>query len=446
MPTLLSFLSPEHHANVQTSSGDFIKAIITISANAIQNDQSCIGPNSLTRQLVSAPCVESLMKSMLQGGNPLTVGVGIIIEVIRKNNSDYDPAGINGPGTIPSTYDPIYLGTLLRQFAEHIPDFMALLRSSKHTVNDCGRVKRVERVDLTSPWGAKVEPLGFDRFKTCELMAELLHCSNMGLLNSAGSEDYIQQRDAEREQLVRDGTLNMHGEGFSGVDFNDSSADFVNGSSMLGSGSPKDMKSLEVTDAGEEEGFEDVSPPGVLVNKEQDNTDKDARGQESKNEPVQGSTQGDESKPGDASQKPTLSEAVGPSDLKSPASGLSDQMGGIKLGSEQGSKESPAETQKPATPDAQESASKNKESAPAPMFSHPEDVPAPLFAAKPSTEPSTTSHFDPAAEKDQSQPTEGAQNPRLQPFIQVDVNGQPVVGDYLKIMFIENRVVPTILV
>src|SRR5271170_2587928 len=88
MPILLSFLSAEHSWATQTSAGDFLKAIITISANASQNEQSCIGPNSLTRQLVSEACISSLISSMLQGGNPLTVGVGIVIEVIRKNNSD----------------------------------------------------------------------------------------------------------------------------------------------------------------------------------------------------------------------------------------------------------------------------------------------------------------------------------------------------------------------
>ncbi|KPI40644.1 Extragenic suppressor of kinetochore protein 1 [Cyphellophora attinorum] len=91
IPMLLANLSPDCNSSTQTSAGDFLKAIITISANAAQDQQSCIGPNSLTRQLVSESCMETLISAMLQGGNPLTVGVGIVIEVIRKNNSDYDP-------------------------------------------------------------------------------------------------------------------------------------------------------------------------------------------------------------------------------------------------------------------------------------------------------------------------------------------------------------------
>src|SRR3954462_1286166 len=113
MTSLISFLGSDHSWATQTSAADFIKAIITVSANASQNEQTCIGPNELTRQLVSKPCVEQLIKYMLGGGNALTCGVGIIIEVIRKNNSDYDPDGVD-QGSTPSSRDPIYLGTLLR--------------------------------------------------------------------------------------------------------------------------------------------------------------------------------------------------------------------------------------------------------------------------------------------------------------------------------------------
>ena len=358
---------------------------------------------------------------MLQGGNPLTVGVGIIIEVIRKNNSDYDPPGINGPGTMPSTYDPIYLGTLLRMFAQHIPDFMALIRSSKHTINDGGEVKKVERETFASPWGDKVEPLGFDRFKTCELMAELLHCSNMKFLNRPGIDEYIWHRDMERERLLREGALHI-GEGYSGAEFNDS-ADFVNGSSMLGSGQ-EDAKTLEVTNASEEDGFENVNAP------------KDGKSQESKPE------EGDNNASGDKAQDSTPPETpTGPAAPTSPtASGLTDQLNDIKIDErEQGSKEGAAAAGPTSTtPDAAE---------PGVVPSHPEDVPAPLFAAaKQLTEQTSGEAEDASSEKPQDQAGEDAREQKLHPDVQVDVNGQPVVGDYLKIMFVENRVVPTILV
>ncbi|KAK1833915.1 sit4 phosphatase-associated protein [Podospora conica] len=195
IPILLSYLGPEHNWATQTSAGDFIKAIITVSANASQNEQTCIGPNELTRQLVSRPCVEQLIKYMLGGGNPLTCGVGIVIEVIRKNNSDYDPDGVES-GSAPSSRDPIYLGTLLRMFADHVPDFMSLIMTAPST-----------KELISSTFGGRIEPLRFDRFKTCELMAELLHCSNMGLLNEVGSEEFIASRDLARQRLRVEGRL-----------------------------------------------------------------------------------------------------------------------------------------------------------------------------------------------------------------------------------------------
>ncbi|KAI1121804.1 SAPS-domain-containing protein [Nemania abortiva] len=246
IPALLSFLGPEHSWATQTAAGDFIKAIITVSANASQNEQACIGPNELTRQLVSRPCVEKIIGYMLGGGNPLTVGVGIIIEVIRKNNSDYDPDVGGDADAQPSSRDPIYLGTLLRLFAEHVPDFMSLVLNAP---------AQRQRLDSTS--GEKIEPLGFDRFKTCELMAELLHCSNMALLNEVGAEQVIARRDEERRRLRLDGRLTaIRGEE------THSSEDLTMRSRHS---SPDDGRRLEVTNASDDDGFEEVTPSGEMT-------------------------------------------------------------------------------------------------------------------------------------------------------------------------------------
>ncbi|KAJ0424486.1 putative Sit4-associated protein [Aspergillus carlsbadensis] len=455
IPKLLSFLSPEWPGSVQTSAGDFLKAIITISANATQNDQSCIGPNSLTRQLVSVPCVESLVKAMLHGGNPLTVGVGIVIEVIRKNNSDYDPEHLNSPDLMPSMYDPIYLGTLLRVFAKHIPDFMALIQSSKHTITEGGKMKTVERGQLKSAWGAKIEPLGFDRFKTCELMAELLHCSNMGLLNEPGSDEYVLQRDAERERIVREGAFGQRNDGNSTFDCNDSTVDFVNGS-IGGFASPEDSRDYEGANAGDE-GFEDVSSSTVLVDKEKEAGHKEP-------EPASASTaaasEQSQEKAAQAESKeqkqPCITESsTPPSQPLSVTDELAAQIGAVSLDSTP----SNDENQKPSESKPDESDTKQEPvPASAPMSSNPDAIPAPLFASKEQSNastPATTNAPDgetkaaaPAENVPETPPaqdtTGNAQQP-LHPDIQLDINGQPVVGDYLKIMFVENRVVPTIL-
>ncbi|KAI1476526.1 SAPS-domain-containing protein [Daldinia eschscholtzii] len=248
MPTLLSFLGPEHSPATQTSAGDFIKAIITVSANASQNEQACIGPNELTRQLVSKPCIEKLIGYMLGGGNPLTVGVGIVIEVIRKNNSDYDPDVGPDSNALPSSRDPIYLGTLLRLFADNVPAFMTKILNAPASS---------QRKQLDSTFGEKIEPLGFDRFKTCELMAELLHCSNMALLNEVGSEQLIALRDEERQRLRAEGRLaNNRGEEVQ------STEDLT---MRTRHSSPDDGRRLEITNASDDDGFEEVTPLGEMT-------------------------------------------------------------------------------------------------------------------------------------------------------------------------------------
>lgn len=172
-----------------------IKAIIAISANS--NDQEVIGPNALSRNLVSGTTISQLVSNMTKatedGSNAsLTTGVSIVIELIRKNNSDYDLTPVmvlafnNQP---PTSRDPIYLGTMLRVFANSISEFQALLLSPKNI-----------RMIKTSGYG-EIESLGFERFRICELYAELLHCSNMALLNDPRGEMVVRERDAERERL-----------------------------------------------------------------------------------------------------------------------------------------------------------------------------------------------------------------------------------------------------
>ncbi|CAI7569778.1 unnamed protein product [Penicillium glandicola] len=436
IPNLLCFLSTDRPASVQTSAGDFLKAIITISANASPNDQSCIGPNSLTRQLVSAQCVQQLIDAMLKGGNPLTVGVGIVIEVIRKNNSDYDPESLGGPDTMLTTYDPIYLGTLLCLFAKHIPQFMALIQSSQHTIHDGNKLKTVERGKLNSAWGGQIEPLGFDRFKTCELMAELLHCSNMGLLNEPGSDEYVKQRDEERERLIREGVFDPHQDEHSGVDCNDTTADFAN-DSAFSSGSPEEIKTTEVPHAGEEEGFEDVGASGVLVGAKagaDTTTATNSQLTETVNEIPPPEITAAEPVSSEESENPSQSStaAIDPS---SPSIGLPDQVGSMNLENEPQS-----EQQKPEN---------NSEE---PVTSLLQDIPAPLFSREQASESNSAPADQPeevstvtAQAEETSIMNDGGDEDSAEQYIQIDTDGRPVVGDYLKIQFVENKVVPTIL-
>jgi SIT4-associating protein SAP185/190 len=419
IPMLLSNLSPECNSSTQTSAGDFLKAIITISANAAQNEQSCIGPNSLTRQLVSEKCIRQLISYMLQGGNPLTVGVGIVIEVIRKNNSDYDPDQGHSPDAPPTSHDPIYLGTLLRLFAQHVPDFMSLILSSKHTVTKGEETSVVERGHLKSAWGTQIEPLGFDRFKTCELMAELLHCSNMGLLNERGSEEFIKARDAERERLREQGAFlsNKQSED-SAVDISASSSRFDNAFTPSASTSTEELRIANLND---EDGFEKVAvseaTDAVSHPKEVDDSTSPRQNQD---------------------------------EVQTPTGILDETVRRLSLEDTDMTMDEPDQTLHSVAYDAQSGG----------ISPHPEDKPQPLFskAADPNKTPTANSPEPPTSPStiktraETSQLDEASfQTTQMDPMHtsqgdQSFADEPPVVGDYLKIMFVENKVVPTILV
>jgi SIT4-associating protein SAP185/190 len=489
IPRLISFLAPDQSTSTQTSAGDFLKAIITISANATTQDQSVIGPNELTRQLVSESCLKQLIEHMLRGGNPLTVGVGIIIEVIRKNNSDYDLENQIGP--VPKNSDPIYLGTLLRQFALHIPQFMELVHSSSQIVTQRDGSTTTRKRELKTAFGSKIEPLGFDRFKTCELMAELLHCSNMALLNERGSEAEVRRRDAERERLKAEGKLlsatgNNLGDFSTSVDshgFHHARAPSMD--------STAEIKPLQVQNTAEDD-FEKVIAPEVTKHlAKNDDGEKEQIGEELKHSPkaepresVSEKTTEEESgfvdepltPPKDAAASETATISKPADDAESPTSaGLSAQVGGLDLDNdtvmgERQEHSEPTQVEADKKPSlltqqlAQNSeASKTTETAEE-LSPHPDDKPAPLFAGKsresqPEAPTVDTDRFTaPAPESDAAEitPIDDAASSRSVVFgsiedapeqgYEIDIDGTPVVGDLLKITFVNNKVVPTILV
>ncbi|ESZ94958.1 hypothetical protein SBOR_4641 [Sclerotinia borealis F-4128] len=500
MPILLSFLSSEHSWATQTSAGDFLKAIITISANASQNEQSCIGPNELTRQLVSQQCIEKLISDMLKGGNPLTVGVGIVIEVIRKNNSDYDPEVGAEANAVPSSRDPIYLGTLLRMFAKHVPDFMDLILSPNHTVGGGDGPVTIQRKQLSAAFGGKIEPLGFDRFKTCELMAELLHCSNMGLLNEVGSEEFVKARDAEREQLKAEGKLNPSPTTLMSED------DLtMKSSTQTRLGSPDGSRKLEVQNASDDDGFEEVTHATALGDDAKDDFDEKHETEEtlltSIQPPVSFLDKDDEEFVDEPLSSPRLQPLADEHTLQepdmavlplSPTKELSQQVGSLGFNDEDTTMTSPpssidisvlddtedsSDGSPKHTPDSSDGSNEGQSvalepptvsSAPTEEIPHaaeviplPEDTPAPLFSKKADSTEDTadTSAAVPgdgnmildsvdttmgdAGDSNNSvlmgNTEEHSQDPTM------EVTDAPVVGDYLKMQFVEHQVVPTIL-
>ena len=423
MPMLLSYITPAYFAATQTSAGDFLKAVITISANAQGQDASVIGPNELTRQLVSETCVSSLISEMLKGGNPLTVGVGIIIEVIRKNNSDYDTEGV---GPDPKSSDPIYLGTLLRLFSDHITDFMNLILSPKHTVATENGSVSVDRKDLKVAWGDRIEPLGFDRFKTCELMAELLHCSNMGLLNERGSEEMVKARDVERDRLKAEGKLATVSTRPPQADFGSvDSSEFHHAEAFTPLGeSPENVKRLEVQNNNEDdEEFEKVAISDAL-NSDHSSRDDPAKDENERSDQLSGQLAGLELDESPEASAATTSNHPPRTSSKPPVSLLTQQ---LKSGQEETSLSYDAGLH---------------------PNEHPEEAPAPLFADRKKsddqqTEPVANDDGEPGdAETMQDDPVD----PQQLPIIETEEDGSPVVGDLLKMKFVDNHVVPTIVV
>ncbi|KAK4238770.1 SIT4 phosphatase-associated protein-domain-containing protein [Achaetomium macrosporum] len=457
MPTLISFLGPEHSWATQTSAADFIKAIITVSANASQNEQTCIGPNELTRQLVSRPCVEQLIKYMLGGGNPLTCGVGIVIEVIRKNNSDYDPEGvdINAP---PSSRDPIYLGTLLRLFAEHVPDFMNLILNAP-----------AQKQQLSSTFGDRIEPLGFDRFKTCELMAELLHCSNMMLLNEVGAEDLIAARDAQRQRLRAEGRLLPVStqEPMSTEDASMQASRF----SVADEGRKLEVMNVSADD----DGFEELSPTSSLIDKVEANFPDEA---------LSSPKLSAEAEANGSEQQPPFEDIdlmVAPLSPNKKAAQMTEDNEankGTAAGestegneSQEGRSDDPAREQTQLEPESQQAGDSAAASAiperregetdessnPKPAESNPADTPSTQVRATQipeiSAQASIANPGPPhpgdsnaeSAEQTGGAPAVGPTAEAPNPEADAPNKAKPVVGDYLKMQFVEHRVVPTIL-
>ncbi|KAF9942243.1 hypothetical protein BGZ67_002576 [Mortierella alpina] len=168
--------SPEGRGTVQIHSvaSQVLLDIIAISQSS-HPEQPSIGTNVLIDELKSEAIVTKLVSFMLNRTAPhststLINGVTIFIELIRRNNSDYDVEPLP-PNAVPPR-EAVDLSDLLKVLAARIEDFKDLLV-----------VPRSVPGPIETSIGLQT-PLGFERLKICEMFAELLHCSNMAVLNS----------------------------------------------------------------------------------------------------------------------------------------------------------------------------------------------------------------------------------------------------------------------
>ncbi|KAF9931472.1 hypothetical protein FBU30_010088 [Linnemannia zychae] len=184
MPWLINRLDPNFDEEVHSITSQVLLDIIAISQSS-HPEQPSIGTNVLIDELKSEVIVSQLVSFMLDRDAPyssstLINGVTIFIELIRRNNrhvilqplqNDYDVEPLP-PGATEPAREAVNLSDLLKVLATRIEDFKDLLIVPRSTIGPI----------LTSI--GKQTPLGFERLKICEMFAELLHCSNMAILNS----------------------------------------------------------------------------------------------------------------------------------------------------------------------------------------------------------------------------------------------------------------------
>ncbi|KAI6932735.1 hypothetical protein KC355_g16170, partial [Hortaea werneckii] len=341
--------------------------------------------------------------------------------------------------------------------------------------------------ELKTAFGGRVEPLGFDRFKTCELMAELLHCSNMALLNERGAEEDVRRRDVERERLKAEGKLQTPRAPGS-PDAHEISTGDEFGSSVDSHGfhhaerpSDDEMERgkprLEIQNASDEDGFEKVNadqddlPDEVSFD---DLNEKDSLPAD-KREQAQESGTTDMPKPlspNKRSSSPVKSSTSDkPADLKvetessqtqdSPTSaGVTEQLHRSSIDedtvmSEFG--EEPSNSPNDDGPSELERELAKQAERPAPLFAKRETAaegvdpvhggPSPDASEQPQQDTEdverSTATLQPAAEEGEIANSEHDDGER--PAYETEDDGRPVVGDLLKIRFVEEKVVSTIM-
>ncbi|KAF7298318.1 hypothetical protein MKEN_01356300 [Mycena kentingensis (nom. inval.)] len=226
IPRLLALLAPNHTPDMHTVVAELIKGIISMSTPApgpgMAELHAAPASNLFTRQLASEESVAALVGYMMADFPPPPVepdadidalpnrasctssvvhSIAIVIELIRKNNSNYfEPylfhtlrnRLIQVQQNLNSTAldDDGGRDTLEKALGEMV-DRMGVVHLGPVLQLVSGRLEALQSY-LRSPRSFEgpipttvglITPLTFERYRICELFAELLHCSNMALLN-----------------------------------------------------------------------------------------------------------------------------------------------------------------------------------------------------------------------------------------------------------------------
>ncbi|KAH6902440.1 phosphatase associated protein, partial [Coprinopsis sp. MPI-PUGE-AT-0042] len=245
---LVDFLSPEHSTAVHGIVTEFIKGIISMatpSPNAGLTDANSNGPasNRFARELAKRETMEKLISFMLfkfdelpedddetpstatastfsstpkptreTATSSVTHAIAVVIELIRKNNSDYfepylfhtlrnrliqvqQQIHTQGDDTrnaleevmkeMVSRMGVVHLGPVLELACKHLGEFHEYLKAPRSL-----------RGPISTTVGS-ITPLTLERYRILELLAELLHCSNMSLLNRPASFSHLYDSEGQ---------------------------------------------------------------------------------------------------------------------------------------------------------------------------------------------------------------------------------------------------------
>jgi serine/threonine-protein phosphatase 6 regulatory subunit 3 len=187
--------------------GDFSQLAEAEAQKVIHDDDST---DHCSSSIAELPNLDSSVSSVVHS-------ISVVIELIRKNNSDYfEPylfhtlrnrlihiqqqlAGAeNGRAKLEESMKEmsdrmgvVHLGPLLEVMGERLTTFEKYLRRPRSLVS-LSVVTRTLNITFPPQQGpipttvGVITPLTFERFRICELYAELLHCSNMAILNRPG--------------------------------------------------------------------------------------------------------------------------------------------------------------------------------------------------------------------------------------------------------------------
>ncbi|KIO34753.1 hypothetical protein M407DRAFT_64204 [Tulasnella calospora MUT 4182] len=243
IPKLIDLLSPTQKPDIHLVAADFLKGIIALSSPSPSSfpvnpttmsisggDPASVLPisNKLSRELAQRDVIVKLVDYALtplekipattssneesketDGSaiesvvSSLACIIPVFIELIRKNNSDFFEPYLfhtlrnrliqirqnqqyareeiteeqgreeleNAMKEIAEHMGLVHLGELISVIGSRLEDFQKLLKAPRTSI-----------APMPTSTG-QVVPLTFERFRICELYAEVLHCSNMALLN-----------------------------------------------------------------------------------------------------------------------------------------------------------------------------------------------------------------------------------------------------------------------